>query len=309
MLDANLRQQLQTYLERLTQPVELVASLDESDASTEMRGLLEDIVSLSPLLSLEERNEADVRKPSFTVGPRGTGARIRFAGVPMGHEFTSLVLALLQAGGYPPKVDAAVIEQIKSLNTRLDFEIYISLSCHNCPDVVQALNLMAVLNPNVTSTMIDGAVFQQEVEARQVLAVPMVFLNGQVFGQGRMSIEEILAKVDTNADARQAEQINAKGAFDVLIVVGGPAGAAAAISFCRKNRSVPSFCAGRAALSAWAMTLRSSTAAASALLLLTSSSRTVPGPFAGVRKSARFQPPGWRLFAFRTISCSLMTLP
>ena len=235
MLDANLRQQLQTYLERLTQPVELVASLDESDASTEMRGLLEDIVSLSPLLSLEERNEADVRKPSFTVGPRGTGARIRFAGVPMGHEFTSLVLALLQAGGYPPKVDAAVIEQIKSLNTRLDFEIYISLSCHNCPDVVQALNLMAVLNPNVTSTMIDGAVFQQEVEARQVLAVPMVFLNGQVFGQGRMSIEEILAKVDTNADARQAEQINAKGAFDVLIVGGGPAGAAAAIYAARKG--------------------------------------------------------------------------
>ncbi len=234
MLDATLRQQLQTYLERLTRPVELVASLDEGDASLEMRDLLRDIATLSPLLSLSETGD-DERKPSFSVGSPGHDIKIRFAGVPMGHEFTSLVLALLQAGGYPPKVDAAVIEQIKSLRGEFKFEIFISLSCHNCPDVVQALNLMAVLNPNVTSTMIDGAVFQKEVETRQVLAVPMVFLNGKEFGQGRMSIEEILAKVDTNADARQAEQINAKGAFDVLIVGGGPAGAAAAVYAARKG--------------------------------------------------------------------------
>ncbi len=235
MLDATLRQQLQAYLERLTRPVELVASLDESDASLEMRDLLKDIASLSPLLSLKE-SEGDVeRKPSFSVGSPGHDIKIRFAGLPMGHEFTSLVLALLQAGGYPPKVDAGVIEQIKSLKGDFKFEIFISLSCHNCPDVVQALNLMAVLNPDVTSTMIDGALFQQEVETRQVLAVPMVFLNGQEFGQGRMTIEEILAKVDTNADARQAEQLNAKDAFDVLIVGGGPAGAASAIYAARKG--------------------------------------------------------------------------
>ncbi|HEY6640797.1 alkyl hydroperoxide reductase subunit F [Povalibacter sp.] len=234
MLDATLRQQLQTYLERLTRPVELVASLDDSDASLEMRDLLRDIVTLSPLLSLSE-NGSDERKPAFSVGSPGHDIKIRFAGIPMGHEFTSLVLALLQAGGYPPKVDASVIEQIKSLRGEFKFEIFISLSCHNCPDVVQALNLMAVLNPNVSSTMIDGALFQAEVEARQVLAVPMVFLNGQVFGQGRMTIEEILAKVDTNADARQAEQLNAKDAFDVLIVGGGPAGAAAAIYAARKG--------------------------------------------------------------------------
>ncbi|HMN45359.1 MAG TPA: alkyl hydroperoxide reductase subunit F [Povalibacter sp.] len=234
MLDATLRQQLQTYLERLTRPVVLTAALDESDASLEMRDLLNDIASLSPLLSLDLEGDGD-RKPSFTVGSPGHDIKIRFAGLPMGHEFTSLVLALLQAGGYPPKVDASVIEQIKSLKGDFKFEIFISLSCHNCPDVVQALNLMAVLNPNVTATMIDGALFQQEVESRQVLAVPMVFLNGQEFGQGRMTLEEILAKVDTDADARQAEQLNAKDAFDVLIVGGGPAGAAAAIYAARKG--------------------------------------------------------------------------
>jgi len=244
MLDANLRQQLQTYLERLTQPVELVAALDESDASLEMRELLRDIVTLSPLLSLEEHvgpaSDESVRlksnpRPSFAVQRKGGDVKIRFAGIPMGHEFTSLVLALLQTGGYPPKVDTSVIEQIKSLKGELRFETFISLSCQNCPDVVQALNLMAVLNPNVSSTMIDGALFQQEVEARQIMAVPTVYLNGQPFGQGRMSIEEILAKLDSNAGARQAEQINAKDAFDVLVIGGGPAGAAAAIYAARKG--------------------------------------------------------------------------
>jgi alkyl hydroperoxide reductase subunit F len=160
---------------------------------------------------------------------------IRFAGIPMGHEFTSLVLALLQAGGHPPKADAAVIEQIKSLDGDFDFDVYISLSCQNCPDVVQALNLMAVLNPRVRATMIDGALFQSEVEAKQIMAVPTVHLNGQPFGQGRMTVEEILAKLDRNVGARQAEQLKSKAPFDVLIVGGGPAGASAAIYAARKG--------------------------------------------------------------------------
>jgi alkyl hydroperoxide reductase subunit F len=235
MLDANLKQQLQSYLERVTQPVEIVASLDDSDASREMQALLEDIVSLSPLLSLDQRRDDAERKPSFALRRKGEHASIRFAGIPMGHEFTSLVLALLQVGGYPPKVDAAVIEQIRALHGDLKFETFISLSCQNCPDVVQALNLMAVVNPNVSNTMIDGALFQQEVEARQIMAVPTVYLNGAVFGQGRMTIEEILAKLDANAGARQAEQLNAKQAYDVLVVGGGPAGAAAAIYAARKG--------------------------------------------------------------------------
>jgi NADH-dependent peroxiredoxin subunit F len=236
MLDANLKQQLQAYLGRMTQPIEIVATLDASDAAGEMRDLLEEIATLSPLITLRQRDaDGSVRAPSFSVSRVGTDMGIRFAGIPMGHEFTSLVLALLQAGGHPPKADAAVVEQIKALDADLDFEVYISLSCQNCPDVVQALNLMAVLNPRVRATMIDGALFQAEVEARQIMAVPTVHLNGRPFGQGRMSVEEILAKLDTNAGARQAAALNQKAPFDMLIVGGGPAGASAAIYGARKG--------------------------------------------------------------------------
>src|SRR5512138_3866008 len=234
MLDENLRQQLRTYLERITLPIEIVASLDDTDASREMKELLVEIAALSSLITLEYADHAE-RKPSFALNRKGSAMSIRFAGVPMGHEFTSLVLALLQVGGYPPKIDESVIEQIRALKGEFRFETYISLSCQNCPDVVQTLNLMAVLNPNISHTMIDGALFQKEVEDRQVMAVPTVYLNGEVFGQGRTSIEEIIAKLDSGASARQAEQLNAKEAFDVLVVGGGPAGAAAAIYAARKG--------------------------------------------------------------------------
>ena len=236
MLDANLKQQLQAYLGRMTQPIELVATLDDSDAAREMRELLEEIAGLSALITLEQRAaDGTVRAPSFSVNRVGADLGIRFAGIPMGHEFTSLVLALLQAGGHPPKVDASVIEQARSLDGDFDFEVYISLSCQNCPEVVQAINLLAVLNPRVRATMIDGALFQPEVEAKQIMAVPSLYLNGQPFGQGRMTVEEILAKLDRNAGARQVEAIKARAPFDVLIVGGGPAGAAAAVYAARKG--------------------------------------------------------------------------
>ncbi len=234
MLDTNIKAQLKAYLERLQRPIELIASLDDSAKAQEIRGLLSDIVELSAKVSLRENGDA-VLRPSFAIGLPGETPRIHFAGIPMGHEFTSLVLALLQTGGHPPKVDAEVIEAIKALPGSFKFETFISLSCHNCPDVVQALNLMAVLNPGVTSTMIDGGMFQNEVERRKIMAVPTVFLNGEEFGAGRMSLEEIIAKLDTGTAARDAEKINAKEAFDVLIVGGGPAGAAAAIYAARKG--------------------------------------------------------------------------
>ena len=234
MLDTNIKAQLKGYLERLQRPIELVASLDDGAKAQEIRGLLSDIVELSDKVSLRENGDAELR-PSFAVGLPGEAPRIHFAGIPMGHEFTSLVLALLQTGGHPPKVDAEAIAAIKALPGSFKFETFISLSCHNCPDVVQALNLMAVLNPGVTSTMIDGGMFQNEVERRKIMAVPTVFLNGEEFGAGRMSLEEIIAKLDTGSAARDAEKINAKEAFDVLIVGGGPAGAAAAIYAARKG--------------------------------------------------------------------------
>jgi NADH-dependent peroxiredoxin subunit F len=234
MLDANLKAQLKAYLERVKLPFEITASLDDSAASQEMHGLLQDIISLTDKITLKT-DGADARKPSFALNRISEEARIRFAAIPMGHEFTSLVLALLQVGGHPPKIEAELIEQIKNLDGDFRFETYMSLTCHNCPDVVQALNLMAVLNPRITSVVIDGGLYQKEVEERQILAVPMVFLNGEHFGQGRMEVDEIVAKLDTGAAARDAVKLNAKEAYDVLIVGGGPAGAAAAVYAARKG--------------------------------------------------------------------------
>jgi NADH-dependent peroxiredoxin subunit F len=234
MLDANLKTQLSAYLQRITQPVELVASLDERPAALEMRTLLEEIAELSPLVTARF-DGTDARRPSFQITRAGADMGLRFAAVPMGHEFTSLVLALLQAGGHPPKVETDVIAQIQALEGDYVFETWMSLTCHNCPDVVQAINLMAVLNPRVRHVAIDGGLFQDEVEQRQIMAVPLVFLNGERFGSGRMELAEILAKVDTGAAARDAAKLSAKAPYDVLIVGGGPAGAAAAVYAARKG--------------------------------------------------------------------------
>ena len=234
MLDANTTAQLQSYLERLQQPIELVASLDDSPGAQDMRELLQEIAPLSPLITLR-MDGSDARRPAFQIRRVGTDMGVRFAAIPMGHEFTSLILALLQAGGHPPKIDAEVIEQIKQLDGDFVFETWMSLTCHNCPDVVQAFNLMAVLNPRIKHTAIDGGLFQKEVEERQIMAVPYVTLNGQPFGSGRMEISEILAKIDTGAAKRDAAKLSAKAPFDVLIVGGGPAGAAAAVYAARKG--------------------------------------------------------------------------
>ncbi|GIZ51600.1 alkyl hydroperoxide reductase subunit F [Noviherbaspirillum aridicola] len=235
MLDANLKNQLKAYLEKVSHTIEIIAYVDDSDKSREMLALLNDIASLTSYVKLSEMRDSGERTPSFSLNRVGSNMDVRFAGIPMGHEFTSLILALLQVGGHPPKASPEVIEQIRGLEGEFRFETYISLSCQNCPDVVQALNLMAVLNPNIHHVMIDGALFQDEVSQRQIMAVPTVFLNGQTFGQGRMGLEEILAKLDTGAAEREAAKIARKEAFDVLVVGGGPAGAAAAIYAARKG--------------------------------------------------------------------------
>ena len=235
MLDDNLKAQLKAYLERVTQPFELVASLDSSATSTDMLNLLQTIQSLRADKISLRTDGTDARKPSFSIQRTGSDTSLRFAGLPLGHEFTSLVLALLWTGGHPPKVEQAVIDQIKALDGDFNFEVYMSLTCHNCPDVVQALSLMAILNPKVKTTVIEGGAFQDEVNARQIMAVPSTFLNGQPFGSGRMLVEEIVAKLDTAAPAREAAKLSAKEAYEVLIVGGGPAGAAAAVYAARKG--------------------------------------------------------------------------
>jgi NADH-dependent peroxiredoxin subunit F len=234
MLDSNMQAQLKAYLEKLQHPIRLIASLDGGAKAQELKQLLEQIASLSSKVTFDA-NGTDARKPSFVIAKEGQTTGVRFAAIPLGHEFTSLVLALLWTGGHPPKVSAEVLDQIKSLDADLNFDVYMSLSCHNCPDVVQAAALMAIYNPRVSTTVIDGALYQAEVDQRQVMAVPMVYLNDAVFGSGRMTLEEIVAKLDTKSDAREAAKLNDKKPYDVLIVGGGPAGAAAAVYAARKG--------------------------------------------------------------------------
>lgn len=238
-LEANIKTQLQTYLEMLREPIELIASLDDSSAAQEMRELLEEIASMSDKITLT--NGDNTRKPSFAVKHAAANkdadksVGVRFAGIPMGHEFTSLVLALLHTGGHPMKLEAEKIAQIAAIEGTFHFETYISLSCHNCPDVVQAMNMMAVINPNITHVMIDGALYQDEVKAREIMSVPTIYLNGEPFGAGRMELDEILLKIDTGAVAREAKKIDAQAPYDVLVVGGGPSGASAAIYAARKG--------------------------------------------------------------------------
>ena len=234
MLESALKEQLKTYFQNLILPVELVASLGDDESSQELQALLEEIAPLSDKITLIRKDD-DKRRPSFAVSRPGSEISVRFAGIPTGHEFNSLILAVLHVGGHASKLAPETIEQIKNLDGDYRFETYFSLSCQNCPDVVQALNLMSVLNPKIRHVAIDGALFQDEVEERQVLAVPSVFLNGEPFGQGRMGVEEILAKMDVSSGERDAARLNAKDVFDVLVVGAGPAGAAAAIYAGRKG--------------------------------------------------------------------------
>lgn len=235
MLDANVKQQLDAYLQKIVNPIEVTVSLDDTPKSQELNQLASEIASLSEKISLTHGTTPSGRQPSMAIGPQGEIPRIEFAGIPMGHEFTSLILALLQSGGHPAKEEETLLNQIKQLDQPIEVETFISLSCQNCPEVVQAFNLMAILNPNIQARMIDGALFQDEVEQRNIMAVPAVYVNGELFGQGRMTLTEILDKLDTGSAAEKAAKLDEKDPYDVLIVGGGPAGASAAIYAARKG--------------------------------------------------------------------------
>lgn len=234
-LDITIKNQLKDYMARLVNPIKLLANLDETASSQEMLEMLEEVTSLSEKITLNKEADVSKRIPSFEVNRETDLTGITFAGIPSGHEFTSFVLALLQAGGHPIKIDAEKIEQIKNIQGKFHFETYISLSCHNCPDVVQALNAMSIINSNISHVMIDGALFQKEVEDKQIMAVPTIFLNGKPFGQGRMELDEIVNKIDSSASLKEAEKISKKETYDILIVGGGPAGASAAVYSARKG--------------------------------------------------------------------------
>ncbi|MDQ0185236.1 alkyl hydroperoxide reductase subunit F [Cytobacillus sp. FSL W7-1323] len=230
ILEAEIKEQLHQYLQLMEGDVLLKVSTGDDDVSKDMLSLVDELATMSSKIKVETATLK--RTPSFSVNRMGEDTGVAFAGIPLGHEFTSLVLALLQASGRAPKVDDKVMEQVKNIQGEFHFETYVSLTCHNCPDVVQALNIMSVLNPGITHTMIDGAAFKEEVDSKNIMAVPTVFLNGEVFGSGRMTLDEILAKMGSTEDP--AEFSN-KDPFDVLVVGGGPAGASAAIYAARKG--------------------------------------------------------------------------
>ena len=234
-LDQNIKNQLSTYLAKIISPIEIVYFENDSDKSVEMVDLLTEVDAMSAMINIKKGDDSSHRSPSFQVNQPDYKTGIVFAGVPMGHEFTSFILAILQTGGYPLKIEKELIEQIKSINGSYKFETYISLSCHNCPDVVQALNVMSLLNPNITHAMIDGDVYQDEVKDKKIMSVPTIFLNDEEFYQGRMELEEIVGKIDSRSDAIESEKLNKKEDFDVLIVGGGPAGASSAVYAARKG--------------------------------------------------------------------------
>ncbi|OOR30217.1 alkyl hydroperoxide reductase subunit F [Bacillus cereus] len=230
ILDADIKTQLSQYLQLMENDILLKVSAGEDNVSKDMLALVDELATMSSKITVE-KVELE-RTPSFSVNRPGEDTGVVFAGIPLGHEFTSLVLALLQVSGRAPKIEQKLIDQIKNIQGEYHFESYISLSCHNCPDVVQALNVMSVLNSGITHTMIDGAAFKEEVESKDIMAVPTVYLNGESFGSGRMTLEEILAKMGNGPDA---SELSDKDPYDVLVVGGGPAGASAAIYAARKG--------------------------------------------------------------------------
>jgi len=230
MLDDDIKKQLAEYLQLLENDVLIKTSTGSDSISNDMAALMDELTALSPRIKTEQVKLP--RTPSFTINRMEEDFGVTFAGIPLGHEFTSLVLALLQVSGRAPKVDGKLIDQVKSIKGEYHFETYISLSCHNCPEVVQALNLMSILNPGITHTMIDGAAFKEEAESKNIMAVPTVLLNGEEFGSGRMTLEEILGKLGSGPDMSEFEK---KEPFDILVIGGGPAGASAAIYAARKG--------------------------------------------------------------------------
>lgn len=231
-LNSELRQQFSSYMDLLKEDIVLSASLDESDSSNKVKLFLDDVASISDRVTISEVSLD--RTPSFRIDTKSKVGNVFFAAVPLGHEFASFVLAMLQSSGVVPKISSDTIKRIQNIDQIYNFETYISLSCHICPDVVQALNIIAVLSDKITHTTIDGGLYKNEIEELGIMAVPTVMCDGVEFTAGRTSIEEILDKLIGEVETK----VSYNETFDVMVVGGGPAGTSSAIYAARKGLSV-----------------------------------------------------------------------
>ena len=247
MIDQSLLDAVKSYSENMTRPITFVLGSGEHSKRAELIDFLTKIAGTTDKINFDSTaNDDSLPSPiSFKVVSHIddvlTDTGIVFSGIPGGHEFTSLILAILQAGGHTLKLDEGIQKLIKRFNKPLEFQTYVSLSCHSCPEVVQALNQFALLNDDISNEMIDGALFQEQVEANNIQGVPAVFLNGKPFANGLIDTAKLIEKLqeqfpdllsEVDEDEEQLEQ------QDVTIIGAGPAGVAAAIYTARKGLKV-----------------------------------------------------------------------
>ena len=239
MLSNDILNAVKTYTEKMTNKVLLILQAGEHEKRAEIKDFLTQLCSVSENLILVERNEG-LRSPiTFYLEVAGKNNGIYFSGIPSGHEFNSLILALLQSSGTELKLDNSLTSMVKNIKDKLHFEVFISLNCHNCPDVVQSLNQFALLNENISTEMIDGALFQHLIDERNIQGVPSVYLNGKLFANGKIDtaqlIDKLIERFPYIISADQNEQLPLQ---DITVIGAGPAGVASAIYAARKGLNV-----------------------------------------------------------------------
>ncbi|MGE6441961.1 alkyl hydroperoxide reductase subunit F [Psychrobacter sp. NPDC078409] len=247
MIDQNLLDAVKSYSENMTRPITFVLGNGTHVKRAELVDFLTKIAGTTDKINFDAEATDDSLPSAISfkvvshIDGESNDTGIVFSGIPGGHEFTSLILAILQAGGHTLKLDEGIQKLVKRFNKPLQFQTYVSLSCHSCPEVVQALNQFALLNDGISNEMIDGALFQEQVEANKIQGVPAVFLNGKPFANGLIDTAKLIGKLqeqfpdllsEVEDDAEQLEQ------QDVTIIGAGPAGVAAAIYTARKGLKV-----------------------------------------------------------------------
>ncbi|MDO5652089.1 MAG: alkyl hydroperoxide reductase subunit F [Moraxella sp.] len=240
MIDQSLLDAIKSYSANMTRPIQMVIGQGEHAKRGELVDFLTQVASTSEKIGFDGSVvDTDLSPMSFKITTDNHDTGIVFSGIPGGHEFTSLILAILHAGGHTLKLDDGIQDLVKRIGQPLKFQTFVSLSCHNCPDVVQALNQFAILNSNIENEMVDGGVFPELVEANNIQGVPAVFLNGKPFLNGKVDTARIIDKLQSEyPDLLSGGAAETLETQDVTVIGAGPAGSAAAIYTARKGLRV-----------------------------------------------------------------------